>query len=69
MLLQRATVRNLSRALREIKAFEWEGKSKPMAREALREILERGIDWPHSIISRPAQLASACLRQRRAARL
>lgn len=43
MLLQRATVRNVSRALREIKAFEWEGDYKPMARQALKEILERGF--------------------------
>ncbi len=43
MLLERATVRNVSRALREIKAFEWEGDYKPMARQALKEILERGF--------------------------
>lgn len=30
MLLQQATVRNVSRALREIKAFEGEGDYKPM---------------------------------------
>lgn len=43
MLLQRATVRNVARALREIKAFEWEGDYKPMARQALKEIIERGF--------------------------
>lgn len=40
MELNVATVRNVSRALREIKAFEWEGDFKPMAREALKKILE-----------------------------
>jgi hypothetical protein len=38
MLLQRATVRNVSRALREIKAIEWEGDFKPMARQALKSL-------------------------------
>lgn len=40
MELNVATVRNVSRALKEIKAFEWEGDFKPMAREALKKILE-----------------------------
>lgn len=40
MELNVATVRNVSRALKEIKAFEWEGDFKPMARQALRKILE-----------------------------
>lgn len=44
MLLQRATVRNVSRALREIKAFEWEGDYKPMARQALKEIMEKRLE-------------------------
>ncbi len=44
MLLQRATVRNVSRALREIKAFEWEEDFKPMAGQALKEIMEKGLE-------------------------
>ena len=40
MLLRRATVRNVSRALREINAFEREGDYRPAAREALRGLLE-----------------------------
>ena len=40
MQLNVATVRNVNRALREIKAFEWEGDFKPMARQALKQILE-----------------------------
>lgn len=40
MELNVATARNVNRALREIKAFEWEGEFRPMAREALRKILE-----------------------------
>jgi len=44
MLLQRATVRNVSRALREIKALEWEGDYQPMARQALKEIMEKRLE-------------------------
>lgn len=44
MLLQQATVRNVSRALREIKAFEWEGDYKPMVRQALKEIMEKSLE-------------------------
>lgn len=44
MLLQQATVRNVSRALREINAFEWEGDFKPMARQALKQILDKGME-------------------------
>lgn len=40
MELNVATVRNVNRALKEIKAFEWEGEFRPMARQALRKILE-----------------------------
>jgi len=39
-MFKTATVRNVNRALKEIKAFEWEGDFKPMARQALKEILE-----------------------------
>jgi len=44
MLLQQATVGNVSRALREINAFEWEGDFKPMVRKALKELLEKGME-------------------------
>ncbi len=43
MLLEQATTRNVSRALREINAFEWEGDFKPQAREALKEMLEKQL--------------------------
>src|SRR4029450_9282415 len=43
MLLDQATVRNVSRALREINGFEWEGDFKPVARQALKELLERRL--------------------------
>src|SRR4029450_10251786 len=43
MLLDQATPRNVSRALREINGFEWEGDFKPMARQALKELLERRL--------------------------
>ena len=41
MLLDQATSRNLSRALYEINGFEWEGDFKPMAREALKELVHK----------------------------
>jgi putative transposase len=44
MLLEQATARNVSRALREINAFEWEGDFKPMARQAVKELLEKRLD-------------------------
>ncbi|HSE91454.1 MAG TPA: IS256 family transposase [Candidatus Binatia bacterium] len=44
MLLKRATVRNVSRALKEINAFEMEGDFKPRARQALKEILEKRLE-------------------------
>jgi putative transposase len=40
MLLEPATARNVSRAIKEINAFEWEGDFKPMARQALKQLLE-----------------------------
>ncbi len=42
--LWKATVRNVNRALKEINAFEWEGDYRPAAREALKRILEDGVD-------------------------
>ena len=44
MLLDQATPRNVSRALREINGFEWEGDFKPMARQALKELLEKRLE-------------------------
>ena len=44
MLLDQATSRNVSRAIREINGFEWEGDFKPMARQALKELLENRLD-------------------------
>src|SRR5499426_485102 len=44
MLLEQATVRNVSRALGEINGFDWEGDFKPMAREALKELLEKRLE-------------------------
>lgn len=44
MLLDQATFRNVSRAIKEINAFEWEGDFKPMARQALKQLLEERLD-------------------------
>jgi putative transposase len=44
MLLDQATPRNVTRALREINSFEWEGDFKPMARQALKELLEKRLE-------------------------
>jgi putative transposase len=44
MLLKQATARNVSRALKEINAFENEGDFKPRARQALKEILEKRLE-------------------------
>ena len=44
MLLEPATVRNVSRAMREINAFEWEGEFKPMARRALKQLVEQRLE-------------------------
>lgn len=44
MLLEQATQRNVSRAIKEINGFEWEGDFKPMARQALKELLENRLD-------------------------
>ena len=44
MLLDQATPRNVSRAMKEINAFEWEGDFKPMARQALKDLLENRLD-------------------------
>jgi putative transposase len=44
MLLDGATPRNVSRAIGEINAFEWEGDFKPLARQALKELMENRLD-------------------------
>lgn len=44
MLLEHATPRNVSRAIKEINGFEWEGDFKPMARQALKELLENRLE-------------------------
>ena len=44
MLLEQATARNVSRAINEINAFEWEGDFKPMARQALKELVEKRLE-------------------------
>jgi putative transposase len=44
MLLEPATARNVSRAIKEINAFEWEGDFKPMARQALKQLLEDRLE-------------------------
>jgi transposase-like protein len=44
MLLEQATVRNVSRAIGQINGFEWEGDFKPMARQALKDLLENRLD-------------------------
>jgi len=44
MLLEQATTRNVSRALKEINAFEWEGDFKPLARQGLKQLLEKRLE-------------------------
>jgi putative transposase len=44
MLLEQATPRNVSRAIGEINAFEWEGDFKPMARQALKQLVEERLE-------------------------
>ena len=44
MLLEQATSRNVARALHEINGFEWEGDFKPVARQALKELLEKRLE-------------------------
>lgn len=44
MLLEPATLRNVSRAMREINGFEWEGEFKPMARRALKQLVEQRLE-------------------------
>jgi putative transposase len=44
MLIDQATPRNVSRALREINGFEWEGDFKPMARQALKQLVEERLE-------------------------
>ena len=44
MLLEQATASNVSRALKEINAFEWEGDFKPVARQALKQLMEKRLE-------------------------
>jgi len=44
MRLEPATAGNVSRALKEINAFDWEGDFKPMARQALKDLLETRLE-------------------------
>ena len=44
MRLEPATLRNVARAMEEINAFEWEGDFKPVARRALKELLEKRLE-------------------------
>jgi hypothetical protein len=44
MLLEQATASNVSRALKEINAFEWEGDFKPMARQGPKQLLEKRLE-------------------------
>ena len=44
MLLEQATTRNVSRALKEINAFEWEGDFKPAARQELKRLMESRLE-------------------------
>lgn len=44
MLLDQATPRNVSRAMKEINGFDWEGDFKPMARQALKQLLENRLE-------------------------
>src|SRR5262245_36594611 len=48
MLLEQATVRNVSRAMHEINGFEWEGDFKPMARHRFKVSFPfKSIDLMH----------------------
>jgi transposase-like protein len=44
MLLEQATLRNVTRAMEEINGFQWEGDFKPVARRALKELLEKRLE-------------------------
>jgi putative transposase len=44
MWMHEATVKNVNRAVREIQAFDLEGDYRPMAREALKGILEERVE-------------------------
>jgi putative transposase len=44
MLLDQATSRNVSRALNEINGFDWEGDFKPMALQALKDLVQKQLE-------------------------
>jgi putative transposase len=62
MLLEQATTHNVSRALAEINAFEWEGDFKPMARQALKQLMESRLE------EEMAEYVGACRYERGAER-
>jgi transposase-like protein len=55
MLLEPATSRNVSRAIREINAFEWKGDVKPMGRQALKDLLVGTERFPTKLFERYAR--------------
>ena len=44
MLLEQATLRNVSRAMDQINGFEMEGDFKPAARQALKELFDKQLE-------------------------
>jgi transposase-like protein len=44
MLLDRATSRNVARALNEINGFDWEGDFKPMALQVLKDLVQKQLE-------------------------
>ena len=44
MLLEQATARNVSRAIKEINAFEWEGDYRPAALQVLKQLMDKRLE-------------------------
>src|ERR671915_885118 len=44
MPIDQVPASNVSRAIKEINAFEWEGDFKPMARQALKQLVEQRLE-------------------------
>src|SRR5204863_8076101 len=44
MLLEQATPTNISLTIRENNAFEWEGDFKPIARQAIKQLVEKQLE-------------------------
>ena len=53
MLLEQATARNVSRAMRGINASEWEGDFKSMGRQVLKQVVENRL--PTKFVERYAR--------------